>query len=232
MELWTALTLGALGSLHCAGMCGPIALAVPVIGQGSFNKLLSRLLYNSGRIFTYALIGAIFGGVGFGVAIWSSQQGLSIVLGTLIVLSVLIPFSLKRFFDFGKVASGLINSIKKNMGLLFGKKQWHTLFLLGLLNGFLPCGLVYMGIAGAVAAGDISGGAIYMAAFGLGTLPMMLSVSYLGKWFGPSLRSYVRKAIPVMILFLGVMLLMRGLNLGIPYMSPKINHAHSVTVCE
>lgn len=231
MELWTALTIGALGSLHCAGMCGPIALAVPIVGKGTLAKFFSRVVYNSGRVFSYALMGAFFGSLGYGVAIWSTQQGLSVVLGSLIILSVLIPFGLKRFFNFSILLNGFISKIKQRMGLLFGKKRWDTVFLIGFLNGFLPCGLVYIAIAGSVASGNLLGGSLYMAAFGLGTLPMMLAVSYLTKWFGPNIRLYVRKAMPVIVLFLGVMFIMRGLNLGIPYISPKINHTHSVTIC-
>lgn len=231
MELWTALTIGALGSLHCAGMCGPIALAVPVIGKGSSAAFFSRIIYNAGRISTYALMGAFFGSVGYGVAIWSTQQNLSIVLGALIVISVVVPYSLKRFFNFNFVISGFIGKLKKNMGLLLGKKSVHTVFLIGFLNGFLPCGLVYLGIAGAVAAGNVADGALYMAAFGFGTLPMMLLVSYLGKLIGPSFRIFVRRSLPVVVVCLGVLFIMRGLNLGIPYISPKANHAHSVSIC-
>ena len=231
MELWTALTIGALGSLHCAGMCGPIALAVPVVGKGNSAALLSRVTYNIGRISTYALMGAFFGSVGYGVAIWSTQQGLSIVLGTLIVISVIVPYSLKRFFNFNFIISGFIGKLKKNMGLLLGKKSFRTVFLIGFLNGFLPCGLVYLGIAGSVASGNIVEGALYMSAFGLGTLPMMLLVSYLGKLIGPGFRVFVKKSLPVVVLCLGVLFIMRGLNLGIPYISPKANHAHSVSVC-
>ncbi|MEM1134549.1 MAG: sulfite exporter TauE/SafE family protein [Bacteroidota bacterium] len=232
MELWTAFTIGALGSLHCAGMCGPIALAVPVLGRSKTAAFLSRLLYNTGRIVTYAAMGGFFGTLGYGVAIWGTQQSLSIIIGVAIVFSVILPFSLKRFFNINAVLTGIIGKIKKSMGLLFGKKDAHTIFLIGFLNGFLPCGLVYLGIAGAVASGSVTDGVLYMSAFGLGTLPMLLAISYLGKLITPGFRGFVRKSLPIVVLFLGFLFIMRGLNLGIPYLSPKANHAHSVSVCQ
>ncbi|MGZ4043606.1 MAG: sulfite exporter TauE/SafE family protein, partial [Bacteroidia bacterium] len=86
-----AISLGLLGSFHCIGMCGPIALALPVHQATVFRKVVAILLYNSGRIITYSLLGLLFGIIGQGFAVFGLQQVLSVSLGTLILLSIILP---------------------------------------------------------------------------------------------------------------------------------------------
>ena len=188
MIFWTAFLVGIFGSLHCIGMCGPIALALPYRGQSKFGYLFSRVLYNSGRIITYSLIGAIIGLAGQGLSLAGAQRWLSICSGIFLILIVLLPAALTDKISILKPAYEFTRFLKSKFRILFGKASVGSTFLIGILNGFLPCGLVYVALAGALASGSYVNGMIYMAVFGLGTFPVMFAVSYFGKFIGTGLR--------------------------------------------
>ena len=213
----TALILGTVGSLHCIGMCGPIVFALPNAANSSKGQFLSgRFLYNSGRVITYALLGLIFGGIGHVISLAGLQSTLSIVLGFIIIASLFLPIN--KSLDY-------INTSplwKKTLGKLFSKKSFSALFGIGLLNGLLPCGLVYTALAGAAASGDSLYGAAFMAVFGLGTIPALLVVSVLGRITRINWQRVIKKALPATAFVLGCLLILRGLNLGIPYISPDL----------
>lgn len=220
--LLVAISLGFLGSFHCIGMCGPIAIALPVHQKKLSNKIVSILAYNFGRILTYSLFGAVFGIIGQSFALFGFQQKLSIFLGVIILLSLILP---QQLFNKSKNLSKvylLFNSLKNKIASLFQKKGIKSLFSIGLLNGLLPCGLVYMGIAGAIATGTVLNGMLFMAFFGLGTLPFMFSVSFTSHIISLKFRNVIRKSIPITIAVMAVLLILRGSNLGIKYISPKI----------
>jgi sulfite exporter TauE/SafE len=218
-----AITLGFLGSFHCIGMCGPIALALPIHKASGIKKILLVLSYNFGRVATYLVFGAFAGLIGQSFFIAGYQQILSVTIGILILLTL--------FFSSGKRGAHILrsnlfsffNTIKTKLGKLFLKSGLHSLFLIGLLNGLLPCGLVYIGIAGAIATGDIFRGALFMAVFGTGTIPVMLSLPLVGGIISVDARNKIRKTVPVIVGFMAILLILRGLNLGIPYVSPKVN---------
>jgi len=218
--LIAGFTIGIVGSFHCVGMCGPIALSLPVHDVASWKKILFITLYNLGRIFAYAFLGAIFGLVGLQFFIGGYQQILSISLGVLILFFLIFSsFSSQNI----PIVNGFTNTIKKMLGnLLRNDKKFYTYIFIGFLNGFLPCGLVYVAIAGAVASGSILNSALFMAAFGLGTFPIMFAVTVLGKFISLQLRNKMRRAVPVFIGAMAVLLILRGLNLGIPYISPEM----------
>ncbi|HNE50515.1 MAG TPA: sulfite exporter TauE/SafE family protein [Chitinophagales bacterium] len=218
--LAAGFTIGVLGSFHCVGMCGPIALALPVGSAGKWKRLWYILLYNFGRAVTYTILGALFGIVGAQFFIGGYQQILSVVLGVLLLATLFFAKYLPpNSFFFNKYTSKL----KQALGTLFkSEKHFYTFFFIGILNGFLPCGLVYMAIAGAIAAGTVWNSALFMAAFGLGTLPIMFAVTVLGKYISVQWRNQMRKLVPVFIGIMGVLLILRGLNLGILYLSPEM----------
>ena len=222
MEFVAAFMLGLVGSLHCAGMCGPIAIALPLNNQSWFSRISGGLLYNLGRTLTYGLLGAIFGLAGMGLALGGLQQWVSIILGALMILAVLIP----RIGGAGRKIAGttekLTGVLKKPFIKLFRLRTYKSLFLIGILNGFLPCGLVYIVVAGALIMSEYYQGALYMVFFGLGTIPMLLAISITGNVISQKLRRKLTKAIPIVIILLGLLFILRGLNLGIPYLSPKI----------
>jgi uncharacterized protein len=223
LEFAAAFMLGLVGSLHCAGMCGPIAIALPLNNQSWFSRISGGLLYNLGRTLTYGLLGAVFGLAGMGLALGGMQQWVSIILGAFMILAVVVP----RVGGAGKKLAGLADKItgvlKKPFIRLFRLKTYSSLFIIGLLNGFLPCGLVYIALAGALVMSKYYEGAIYMILFGLGTIPMMLAISIAGNVISQKLRNKLTKIIPVVIVVLGLLFILRGLNLGIPHISPKIN---------
>ncbi len=227
MELIAALTLGLIGSFHCIGMCGPIAIALPLPNKNWVSKIFGASVYNIGRALTYGLMGVIFGLVGKGFKLAGLQQWVSIVMGAIMILSVLFPVIFRNRSKLDDFVNKFVARLKKSFGILFKKRSFYSLFLIGILNGFLPCGLVYMAIAGAVATGEILNGALYMIVFGLGTLPIMLSVSLIGNLVTSSLRNKIRRFIPVFIVLIGILFMLRGMNLGIKYISPKLNKANN-----
>lgn len=219
--LWSAFILGFLGSLHCVGMCGPIALMLPVSRTNQALKFLQILLYNAGRILTYMLIGLVFGLLGQSIASFGFQQHLSIAIGVIMLLSVIIPHKFLNRFKISQPFYKAVTKVKAQLGASFRKKSLDTFFSIGFLNGFLPCGLVYMAVFGSVATGDVFQGAIYMALFGLGTLPMMTFVIYLKAFAQNVIKLNLRKLIPYAIAIIGILFIIRGMGLGIPYVSPK-----------
>lgn len=221
--LWSAFAIGAVGSLHCLGMCGPIVLVLPGDARERGRFLLGRLLYNLGRAVTYAFMGAVAGMLGQGIAMAGFQQWLGIVAGGLMILSVIIPASvLRRVLPAGRY-DRMLDALKRRMGALLGNASTRSLFTIGLLNGFLPCGLVYMALAGSLVMGSVAGGALYMLLFGLGTLPVMLVASYASGWITGEARKRITRLIPVGVFVLGVLFVLRGLSLGIPFLSPDMD---------
>ena len=225
MYFLIAISLGFLGSFHCIGMCGPIALAIPVKNKSFWSLVFASSIYNMGRVVTYSILGFFFGLIGKGFAIAGWQNILSVSLGCLLLGFVFYPqLKFKRLnaaLDFL-----FLDKIKNILRKLFAQPAYFTLFSIGLLNGLLPCGLVYLGIAGSMSTSDPFQGSMFMAAFGLGTLPAMLAVSFARNFIGIRFREKIRQSIPVMVGLMAVLLILRGMNLGIPYVSPSLeNHS-------
>ena len=220
--LYAAFILGLVSSLHCLGMCGPIALALPVGGGSAGRKVLGRLLYNAGRISTYALLGLGMGVFGQGLSFMLSQQQLSVAVGLLLLAFVLLPSALTGQLGLMTPAMRFTNRLKTQFARLFRQRSLPVLFLIGVLNGLLPCGMVYVALGGAVATADALTGMAYMALFGLGTAPLMLLVGLGSEWLKGSWRMAFRRAAPAFTVALALLLLLRGLNLGIPLLSPAV----------
>lgn len=218
-----ALSLGILGSFHCLGMCGPIALAVPLRGATGVKRILKALTYNAGRVLTYTIMGFIFGAVGKSFVIAGYQQALSITLGLVMLLIFFMPAKYVKHLPFTRTAMVFSNRVKSLFGSALRQTSYQSTFVLGSINGLLPCGLVYLGVAGAIATGDIWKGALFMAAFGAGTLPAMLFIHTASQWVNVSARTTMRKVIPVFVIVSSCLLVLRGMNLGIPYISPQLS---------
>ena len=222
-EILTAFIVGFLGSFHCIGMCGPIAIALPVPNSSNLSFFTGRILYNIGRVVTYSFLGAILGFVGGGISLAGAQQIVSIILGVVIIIAVLLPRKYKYFFVQHTLTQKLSQPLRANIGLLFKKGTFSAMFLIGVLNGFLPCGFVYVGLAGAIASCDAVSGAAVMILFGLGTVPAMFAASIFGKFINIGIRTKLRRAIPVLAILLAAVFILRGMDLGIPYLSPKLS---------
>lgn len=222
-EILSAFAIGLFGSLHCIGMCGPIAIALPVPNSSNISFVTGRLLYNIGRVLTYSFLGSIFGLLGSRFVIAGFQQGISITLGVIILIVVLMPSKYKVKVTQHPLILKLSAPLKESIGTLFKKGTFSSMFLIGILNGFLPCGLVYVALAGAIASGDAISGAAVMVLFGLGTIPAMFAATVFGKFINLSLRRKLNKLIPAFAIVLALIFILRGMALGIPYLSPKIS---------
>ncbi|WP_026777568.1 sulfite exporter TauE/SafE family protein [Polaribacter sp. Hel_I_88] len=217
--LLSAIIFGLLGSFHCIGMCGPIAFMLPIDRTNKTKGFFQILSYHLGRLFTYSLIGLLFGFLGKGFYFFGFQQQLSIIVGVLMIITILFPKILQKL-SVSKKISTVILKIKNSLGKELKKKGNDTFFTIGFLNGFLPCGLVYMAVFGALATSNAFSGSLYMFLFGLGTIPLMTAFVYLGNFTKGNFRKNIQKAIPVLVVFIGVLFIVRGLGLGIPYVSP------------
>lgn len=218
MALWTAFLLGFVGSLHCAGMCGPLALALPVVGRTRASFLLSRLIYNLGRLVTYGVLGLVFGLLGATLALAGLQRWLSLAMGTALLIGLLASSRPAV----GTPAIKLVVWVKAGLGQLLQRRSFTALFTLGLLNGLLPCGLVYVAGAGATATGSLLTAMEYMLGFGAGTLPMMLGIGLARRPLQALVRFPTRRLITASLLMVALLLILRGLALGIPYVSPDL----------
>ncbi len=215
-------TLGIAGSLHCVGMCGPLSLALPVAHFTRSKRFLSLLLYQAGRVITYSFIGLLAGLAGRRIYIAGYQQWFSVFLGSLVLLFALLYFLQKRGLRLKflrRYYSGIQQLIIKAMQYPAGPV---TFLFTGLANGLLPCGMVYIALASTLSLTEVHESVLFMAMFGAGTLPAMMLVAYAGQLMRPSIRLSFQKAVPVFITIMGLVLILRGLNLGIPFISPEL----------
>jgi sulfite exporter TauE/SafE len=224
MDFLQPLIIGFLGSFHCMGMCGPIALSLPLKQNSWTTRVISGILYNLGRVITYIFLGLIFGLLGFGIHIWGFQQWVSIGAGTIMILSIAFPV----LFHGSKVTGifdRLFSGFKSYFGRFFGLRTYMSIWIIGLMNGLLPCGLVYIALAGALVSTSPVDGAVYMMIFGLGTIPALLLLSLMGHVISIAFRRRVQVFLPFLILLIGMLFVLRGMNLGIPYISPKMENS-------
>lgn len=206
----TALIIGFLGSFHCVAMCGPIALALSGGKENNWSYLAGRSVYNAGRIFTYGVLGLLAGLAGHTLLMAGFQKSISIAIGVLMILSVAVLYYLPGYSGTSNVAL-IVNKFIKNIFSSVLKQRSHAgLFAAGLANGVLPCGFVYLAMAGAAATQDPISGAGYMIMFGLGTFPAMMVVSAFGKVAGLKARTFLTKAAPVFMIVLGLFFIYQG----------------------
>ena len=218
--LIAALFLGIISSLHCIGMCGPIALLLPVDRANSSRKALQILLYHLGRLTAYGVLGFVFGLLGRGFYLAGMQQQLSIVVGILMIAIALIPEKVFARYNFSQPVYRAIAAVKSHLGQQFKRKSPDALFTIGLLNGFLPCGMVYAALFGALAMPRLTESVGYMLLYGMGTIPLMSLVVYAQSWITVPVRQRLQQLIPVVAVGIGVLFIVRGMGLGIPYLSP------------
>lgn len=228
MNLLAAFFLGLAGSLHCAAMCGPLLIAVNMArGKQSNNGILHNVAYHGGRIATYGVLGAISGLIGAAIVFAGFQRWISIAAGSLILLALLTSFRMQ----WGGIPGKIVAAAKMKFGRLLRKQTLGAVTLLGGLNGLLPCGLVYVACTVAATAGSVGGGVATMLAFGLGTAPMLLTMTFAGKVFRWGNPLGLRRVVLICAATAGVLLIVRGLALGIPYLSPHYSGGQGPTCC-
>ena len=219
--LYTALFFGLISSFHCIGMCGPIAMMLPVDHKNPSKKALQILTYHLGRLTAYGSLGLIFGILGRGFYLAGLQQTISITVGILMILIVVIPEKIFAKYNFSRPIYQLISKVKTALGSQFKRKSADALFTIGFLNGLLPCGLVYAALFGAIAMQNVSLSISYMLLYGLGTIPMMSAVVYVSNFLSFPIRNKLQKVIPIVSVIIGTLFILRGLGLDISYVSPS-----------
>jgi sulfite exporter TauE/SafE len=215
LTLLTALLLGLAGSLHCVAMCGPLLLALPLDAAGRWQVVRQMLVYHSGRILTYAALGVAFGLLGQGIAVAGLQKLLALAAGGTVLLLALAAWQFERLVTALPGFDGLRRWVQARIGALMRSHRSGSTFALGLLNGLLPCGMVYAALAGAIATAQGAEGGLFMVVFGAGTLPLLLAVSVLGRSLRPAVRLRLRRAQPVLLVVVALLLLQRGLHLDL-----------------
>lgn len=213
-----ALLMGFTGSLHCAGMCGPIVWVMPFQAFKGFKKMLALGLYHTGRISVYAALAVILHSFR-GLFDPKIQQYISLVLGASLLIIGMLSFIPNHSLKFKLPWADFI---KKQLGKVIGNAALGTIAAAGVLNGLLPCGLVYMALSASMVAGTAVQSAAMMYVFGAGTLPMLISISLLKTKLTFLRTTHVRKLVPIVVFAFGCLFVLRGMNLGIPYLSPKV----------
>ena len=226
---YLALTMGLMSSFHCIGMCGPIALALPVQKGNRLQQLAGLTIYNTGRAFTYAILGLLIGSIGSSLAWIGYLRYLSVFAGILMLAYVFWPARLDTYFHTPLFWQRVVNSIRKKMGEMLRSRKMHGWLLLGIFNGLLPCGMVYLALISSMATGSMAGSGLYMLLFGIGTLPMMMAVGFFKQWFTPNLRTRIRKLTPIVMAVAGIWLVARGLL--IQYPANTTAKADQITIC-
>ena len=219
--LYSAFIFGLISSFHCIGMCGPIAMMLPVNRSNKEKKITQIITYHIGKLTAYGTLGLIFGLLGRSFYLAGMQQQLSIIVGILMILVAVIPEKVFAKYNFSKPVYRVITKVKSSLGQQFKNKSYKSLFTIGLLNGFLPCGMVYVALFGAIAMQNVSLGIGYMILFGIGTIPMMVAVVYASGLISFSFRGTIQKTIPLVAVIIGMLFIIRGLGLDIPYLSPS-----------
>jgi sulfite exporter TauE/SafE len=219
--LYTAFLFGLISSFHCIGMCGPIAMMLPVERNNPAKKTIQIVVYHLGRLTAYGSIGLLFGLLGKGLFLAGIQQQVSVFIGVAMIIVIVIPEKVFSKYNFSKPVFRWISRMKQTLGSHFKNKSYKSLFIIGLLNGFLPCGMVYVALFGAIAMQSAGFGVLYMLLFGLGTVPLMSVVVYINSFLTVSTRNKIQKVIPYVGVIIGVLFILRGLGLGIPYISPS-----------
>lgn len=213
---YLALTMGFMSSFHCIGMCGPIALALPVQGGSKWRQLTALIVYNLGRILTYAALGAVIGLFGTSLAFLGYLKYLSVFAGALMLTYMLWPTRLNAALHVPLFWQKWVGRIKSNMSKVIRNNRLKRRLILGLLNGLLPCGLIYLALVSSVATGSFTGGAIYMLLFGLGTFPAMMLVGIFKNKISSTVRTRLHQITPIMIAIAGIWLIARGLTISPP----------------
>jgi uncharacterized protein len=226
----SGLILGTISSFHCVGMCGPLALSLPMAQYSTSKKVLGILLYNVGRVTTYSALGIFFGFMGRQIFIAGYQQLFSITIGIVILCFFILSLLRKKISGF-KPANQFFLKVQLLVSRSLRIKSPGGFYLTGMANGLLPCGMVYLAITGAMASSNVWYGAAFMAAFGFGTMPALLVLSFAGFMISLQARSFIRKLTPYAFLLMGVLLILRGLNIGIPYLSPSFTAQSAVVQC-
>lgn len=217
LSLVTAFLIGLGGGVHCVGMCGGIVGTLALSGRGEGRPRLGfHLAYNAGRLFSYTVAGALLGGVGLLTAqlVWVNQAQM-VLLGIAGIFMILLGFYLAGWWlglaRIERAGGVLWRWVEPFAARLLPVRSYRNAFLLGLLWGWLPCGLVYSMLIWAMSSGGPLEGALLLLSFGFGTLPNLLAMGYLAGWLSSWVRRpAVRAAAGGLVVVFGVITLWRA----------------------
>jgi sulfite exporter TauE/SafE len=207
-------------------------MALPYSHLMPIQKLIATVLYHLGKMITYGILGILVGVFGKQIPFYNVQQHFSILIGILMLVYVVWVFYLhpKRKLGFLRI-DWIQKPILSALGKLLNQKKTGSFFLIGLLNGLLPCGMIYLALSSAWANQSIVQSGLFMVFFGMGTVPALILVAFGSQLLGIRFRQKIQKALPIMLFGMGVLLILRGMNLGIPFISPMIENGISVAAC-
>lgn len=222
-----AIILGLGGSLHCVGMCGPLIISIPFEQNTGIKKITAIIVYFFSKAAIYAVMGAFFALIGWSFKIITLQQWLSVVAGIFIILFAVYPLYFQKKLASINFFAALKTSFKKNM---LQNTLWSYMQL-GALNALLPCGLIYTALLAAAATSSVLKGTLFMFIFGItSAIPLMvLAIAKTG--INMSLRQKLRPVTMYLSIIIGLLLIIRGLGLGIPYLSPVYGPHGEVISC-
>jgi len=217
MTFLSGILLGFAGSFHCVGMCGPLVAMMS-------GNLISNLFYHLGRTLLYVLLGLILGWFLPINQLGATTQIVSLTFGLLFTILALLEW--QGWFHLSSLQSHGNSPILRWFGKVYAKSGWGWRFFAGILNGLLPCGLVYAALLASLAQDGTWGGPVFMAGFGLATMPALLIVGGFSEYLKSFIQQHRKNWLPFWLLVMGCFFLLRGMNLGIPYLSPKIDAIH------
>lgn len=227
--------IGLQATLHCVGMCGPLAFAAPINRTNKKAAIWGSLTYNFGRLTTYSYLGFLLGIIGIGQIWIYAIQLISILTGFIFIASA--TFGSLETWQISRPITRYIGSLSTKLFPIVKKVNLKFRpFLFGLINGTLPCGMVYLALLHGLSSKSLPDTILSMLFFGLGTLPVMFFIPLIGQ--ERFYRLLPKQTQKVMLLLIGFLLVLRGLGLGIPYFSPKVekpeapNSRPSIECCE
>ncbi len=214
LTLVTGLTLGVIGSLHCMGMCGPLAMALPYRTSAPVPRVARASLYSLGRTLTYILLGVLLATLGEVATMAGVQRILSVALGSLLIFLIVFPRYYRQLSD-NLERTTFYSRIKTGIRSQFQRRSFLAFFTTGMLNGLLPCTMVYLAAFAAINTGSWQSGSLLMLGFGLGTSPALIAMAA-----APSLslfgRINWRRVVPVVAVLAGTLMIVRGVATELP----------------
>ncbi len=216
--IWIAFTFGLVSSLHCVLMCAP--LQAVVMGQWlKSGRRAHWALYHLGRIITYAMLGLLAGLVGSALGLPHWQREFTIVAGLLLLFSY---FGMKTL-KWDRQLNRLISPWLMRLQARAKKRKGRTWFVLsGAINGLLPCGMVYAALIPVAGAASPLQAGLAMVLFGVGTLPLLLGINLAGSQLMSRFTRHFQKLIPITVVLIATVLILRGMDLDIPFLSPAM----------
>lgn len=225
----SALILGIGGSLHCLGMCGPLVMALPFGSARPEKTALHLSLYLVSKALMYGVQGLVVGTLGLGFRLITSQLVLSVTAGVFVLLVTFWPWIGRKValpIDFDRM-------IRSWFQKLLANPKWYSFLLYGIFNAMLPCVMILVAFGASAATGHPFGGFLFMFVFGLGTVPALLAAYLSGKYITRRFRLNLQWTSRTIAILLGVVLVVRGMNIHIPHSSmPLLNHISKIISCQ